>query len=225
MRAYTRCAIISPSMPDLRVLIISDDPLARAGLATLLADQPALALVAQTESPFGIASDAEIAQTLDVYAPDAILWDCGWDAASVREKISALDSHTPILALVQDDESAREVWGANVRGILRRDASAQQIAAGLQSIAQGLTVLDPSFNLLLSPARASDGGELIEPLTPRELQVLQLLARGLANKAIAQELQISEHTVKFHVNSILAKLGAQSRTDAVVRATRLGLIT
>ncbi len=205
-------------MPDLRVLIISDDPLARAGLATLLANQSALIIAAQ------IASDAEISQAVDVYAPDAILWDCGWDAASAREKISALDVRAPILALVQDDESAREVWGENVRGVLRRDAGAEQIEAGLQAIANGLTVLDPSFNSLLSSARAADSSELIEPLTPRELQVLQLLARGLANKAIAQELQISEHTVKFHVNSILAKLGAASRTDAVVRATRLGLI-
>ncbi len=206
-------------MPPIRIIIIADDPLARAGLATLLANQQSLEIAAQ------IASDAEISQTADVYAPDAILWDCGWDALSAREKISALDVRAPILALVHDAESARAIWGANVRGIVRRDASAEQVAAGLQSIAHGLTVLDPSFNSLLLSARAMDVNELIEPLTPRELQVLQLLARGLANKAIAQELQISEHTVKFHVNSILAKLGAQSRTDAVVRATRLGLIT
>ncbi len=206
-------------MPPVRILIISDDPLARAGLATLLANQSALTIAAQ------IASGAEIAQTVDVYAPDAILWDCGWDAASTREKISALDVRAPILALVQDDESAREVWGENVRGVLRRDASAEQVAAGLQAIANGLTALDPSFIPILSRARSTDSAEPIEQLTPREVQVLQLLARGLANKAIAQELHISEHTVKFHVNSILAKLGAASRTDAVVRATRLGLIT
>jgi two-component system nitrate/nitrite response regulator NarL len=64
----------------------------------------------------------------------------------------------------------------------------------------------------------------VEDLTPRELEVLQLLAEGLPNKAIGLRLSISEHTVKFHVNAILGKLGAQSRTDAVVRATRLGLI-
>ncbi len=204
--------------PPLRILIISDDPLARAGLATLLADQPALTIAAQTES------NAEIAQTLDVYAPDVILWDCGWDAVQARDKISVFDVSAPILALVQGDEDARTVWGANVRGMLRRDASAEKIAVGLQSVVHGLIVLDPSFHSILAPARATDSVEPIEQLTPRELQVLQLVARGLANKAIAQELSISDHTVKFHVNSILAKLGAQSRTDAVVRATRLGLI-
>ncbi len=206
-------------MPPLRILIISDDPLARAGLATLLANQPALSIAAQ------IASDAEIAQTLDVYAPDAIVWDCGSDARSMLDKISDLDSRAPVLALVDGDEDARVAWGANARGILLRDAAAARIAAGLQSVAAGLTVLDPSFHSILAPARPTDSAEPIEALTPRELQVLQLIARGLANKAIAQELSISEHTVKFHVNSIFAKLGAQSRTDAVVRATRLGLIT
>jgi DNA-binding NarL/FixJ family response regulator len=206
-------------MPPLRVLIISDDPLARAGLATLLANQPALSIVAQ------IASDAEISQALDVYAPDAIAWDCGSDAESASDKIAESDAAASVLALVLADDEARVVWSANVHGILRRDASAEKIAAGLQSVAQGLTVLDPTFHSILAPARSTDSAAPIESLTPRELQVLQLLARGLANKAIAQELAISDHTVKFHVNSILAKLGAQSRTDAVVRATRLGLIT
>lgn len=206
-------------MPPLRILIVSDDPLARAGLATLLANQPALTIAAQ------IGSDAEIGQALDVYVPNAIVWDCGSDAESARDKIADLDSNAPVLTLVERDEDARAIWNANVRGILRRDASAEKIAAGLQSVAAGLTVLDPTFHSILVPARADDSAEPIEALTPRELQVLQLVARGLANKAIAQELSISDHTVKFHVNSILAKLGAQSRTDAVVRAMRLGLVT
>lgn len=206
-------------MLHLRILIVSDDHLARAGLATLLANQPSLSIAAQ------IASDAEVVQALDVYAPDAIVWDCGSDAESAREKISDLDPRAPVLALVERDEDGRAVWGGNVRGILRRNASVEKIAAALPSVAQGLTVLDPSFHSILAPTRSNDSTEPIEPLTPREAQVLQLIARGLANKAIAQELSISDHTVKFHVNSILAKLGAQSRTDAVVRATRLGLIT
>jgi two-component system, NarL family, nitrate/nitrite response regulator NarL len=205
-------------MSPLRVLIVSDDALARAGLAALLAGQPALSISAQ------IASDADIGQALDVYAPDAILWDCGSDAESARDKIAESDSAASILALVGEDDDARSVWGADVRGILRRDASAERIAAALQSVARGLIVLDPAFHSILA-SRSNDSHEPIEPLTPRELQVLQLVARGMANKAIAQELSISDHTVKFHVNSILAKLGAQSRTDAVVRATRLGLIT
>jgi DNA-binding NarL/FixJ family response regulator len=77
---------------------------------------------------------------------------------------------------------------------------------------------------LLAPATPLPEPLLVEELTPRELEVLRLLAEGLSNKAIAQQLDISDHTVKFHVNAIMSKLGAQSRTAAVVQATRLGLI-
>ncbi len=91
---------------------------------------------------------------------------------------------------------------------------------------RSLVVLDGSFagDLLLSAQPEASGDRPVEDLTPRELEVLQLLAEGLANKAIAQRLGVSDHTIKFHVNAILGKLGAQSRTEAVVRATRLGLI-
>ena len=77
-----------------------------------------------------------------------------------------------------------------------------------------------------APSRSEGAGRaaLVEPLTPRELEVLRLMAEGLPNKTIAARLEISEHTVKFHVNTILGKLGVASRTEAVVRATRLGLI-
>jgi DNA-binding NarL/FixJ family response regulator len=90
--------------------------------------------------------------------------------------------------------------------------------------AQGLVVLDPSLSNPALLARDPSSPSLVEELTPRELQVLELLAEGLPNKVIARRLGISDHTVKFHVNAVLGKLGAQSRTEAVVRATRLGLI-
>lgn len=187
----------------------------------MMADQPTITLTAQ------LASDPELSQAIDVYSPDAILWDCGSDAENTRDprQRSALEMRTPILALAQDEQAARAVWRANVRGVLNRRASAIQIASALESVSNGLLVLDPAFRLLLSPTSTESGDETTESLTPREMQVMQLLARGLANKTIAQELEISEHTVKFHVNSILAKLGAESRTDAVVRAMRLGLVT
>ena len=89
----------------------------------------------------------------------------------------------------------------------------------------GLVVLDPDFVSQFSVVADSGGRDDIEEsLTPRELEVLRLLAEGKTNKAIAQELAVSSHTVKFHVTSLMGKLNAQSRTEAVVRATRLGLI-
>jgi DNA-binding NarL/FixJ family response regulator len=91
-------------------------------------------------------------------------------------------------------------------------------------VALGLASLDPALAAALIPPQDQAPTPPAEELTPRELEVLRLVAQGLPNKAIAQRLEISEHTVKFHVNAILGKLGVQSRTEAVVHATRLGLI-
>ena len=111
-------------------------------------------------------------------------------------------------------------------GLLLRDIEPEALLATVQAVARGLVVLDPELAAELLP-EADEPGAVAPPaeaLTPRELEVLQLLAEGLANKAIARRLDISDHTVKFHVNAIMGKLNAQSRTEAVVRATRLGLI-
>jgi DNA-binding NarL/FixJ family response regulator len=94
----------------------------------------------------------------------------------------------------------------------------------MMAAAQDLVVLDPSLPAPVLSTRDPSSPMLVEELTPRELEVLDLLAEGLSNKAIAHRLGISDHTVKFHVNAVMGKLGAQSRTEAVVRATRLGLI-
>jgi len=92
----------------------------------------------------------------------------------------------------------------------------------LRAVALGLIVLDEAFARSYAPAEPP--AELTEPLTPRELEVLQRLTQGLSNKQIAQRLGVSEHTVKFHVNAILGKLGVQSRSEAIVQAVRLGLV-
>ena len=104
-------------------------------------------------------------------------------------------------------------------------ASPAVISAALAALVQGLVVMSPE----LQPNTTTASAALIETsphdmLTSREQEVLRLLAEGLANKQIAVRLSISEHTVKFHVNAIMGKLGVQSRTEAVVRATRLGMI-
>ena len=105
--------------------------------------------------------------------------------------------------------------------MLARDVGAAGLQAALTAVAQGMLVLDPE---LTPVAPHAPPGDAVEALTRRELEVLRLLAEGSPNKAIAYRLDISEHTVKFHVNSIFTKLQAQSRTEAVAIATRLGLI-
>jgi DNA-binding NarL/FixJ family response regulator len=108
--------------------------------------------------------------------------------------------------------------------LLPRHAAGASIVAAASAVGQGLAVVDPSFTEQIPWPPVRPDGVPLEELTAREMEVLQLLAEGLPNKSIAQRLDISEHTVKFHVNAILRKLEAQSRTEAVVQATRLGLI-
>jgi DNA-binding NarL/FixJ family response regulator len=109
-----------------------------------------------------------------------------------------------------------------VRAILPLDASAAQIIAAIHAAAAGLIVVPAEDSPLLFPSPPVES--IPEPLTARELEVLEMLAEGVSNKIIAFRLGISEHTAKFHVNAILAKLSAGTRTEAVTRGIRLGLI-
>src|SRR5262249_58818697 len=125
---------------------------------------------------------------------------------------------------VAGEEQAGAALAAGARGVLLRDTPADRLAAALEAAVRGLVVLDESLAEGWLRRPAAGAAPLVEPLTPRELQVLELLAEGLSNKAIAGRLGISDHTAKFHVNAILGKLGVQSRTEALVQAARLGLI-
>jgi two-component system, NarL family, nitrate/nitrite response regulator NarL len=213
-------------MPDLRVLIVADDPLARAGLATLLTHQPDCSVVGQ------VAAQADVLAGLHLYQPDVVVWDLGWEptpwpaeAPTDLERLAEVrDTGQPVVALLSDDRYAAIVWASGVRGLLLRDVDAVTLTLALPAIAQGLVVCDAALVSGLLSVRQSPLMSSTEALTPREQEVIQLLAEGLPNKTIADRLHISEHTVKFHVNAILSKLGAQSRTEAVVRATRLGLL-
>ena len=203
----------------LRILIIADDPLARTGLAMLLADQPGCLVAGQ------IGRDSELLPALETYRPDLLLWDLGWEPDPTLPDVAELgDLQLPLVALVPDGACAPDAWDAGLRNLLWRDIGPDRLAAALQAVAQELVVVEPEFLPLLQPDHSPDLPPLPEPLTPREREVLQLLAEGLSNKAIARRLEISDHTVKFHVNAIMGKLAAQSRTEAVVRATRLGLL-
>ncbi len=198
------------------MLVVSDDPLARTGLALLLRDGEGLILTGQA----GVDDDWPEPD------PDVVLWDLGVGPRSGLERLRTLSpAAPPAVAIVADEVDAREALAAGARAVLPRDAGAESLAAAIRAAVQGLIVLDESFaaNLLRdAPAPAPD---LVESLTPREVEVLQLLSQGLPNKGIAQRLGISDHTVKFHVNAILGKLGVQSRGEAIVQAVRLGLVT
>jgi DNA-binding NarL/FixJ family response regulator len=122
--------------------------------------------------------------------------------------------------ILQFPQRSGRIWG-----ILSIDASTEELGAAIHALSAGLLVGMPAlFDPLLLDVPAHTGGQVHEPLTDRESEVLQLLARGLANKQIALQLGISEHTVKFHVSGIYAKLGATNRTEAVRLGVRQGLI-
>jgi two-component system, NarL family, response regulator YdfI len=132
------------------------------------------------------------------------------------------DLPIPVVLLLDPSNSAvfNSVLRAGIRGVLSGDATPQEIESALQAVYVGLVVTAPEFLAGLHPA----ADELAEPLSERELEVLDLLAEGLSNKLIAHRLSISEHTVKTHVAAIFAKLGASSRTEAVSQAIRRGLV-
>jgi len=141
-------------------------------------------------------------------------------ASTARDWLEELLEVTSIVLLVPEPEPGvvNQIRRAGAGGVLQSNASSEQIVQAIKSVASGLMVFDRA----LAPQSPDD--EPLEQLTPRESEVLRLLANGLGNKEIAVKLSISEHTIKFHIHSILGKLGAASRTEAVTRGLRSGLI-
>ena len=147
---------------------------------------------------------------------DVVVWD-----ADLELDVQGLELDTPVLALVPEDADLADF--PNVNGVVYRTASVDKLVAALQALAQGLSVLEPELAQRLFPPR-NDVQDLTEDLTLREQDVLQHLAAGLSNKAIAKTLDISENTVKFHVAALLSKFGVSSRTEVVVRALQSGQV-
>lgn len=200
----------------MRVLLVGGDPLARGGLAGLLLGEGGVTIAGQ------VSPDR---QALDDAPPhDARAWDLGLDPGAGVARFRQLGGgDVPAVALAASEEGAAEVIQAGARGVVARDADGPRLVAALRATLQGLVVVDEAWaGTVLSP-RSGPMGDVA--LSPREQEVLQLLAEGHPNKIIADRLGISDHTAKFHINSIFAKLGAQSRTEAVVRAVRLGWLS
>ncbi len=201
-------------MDEVHVLVVSEDPLVRSGLASLLAGQPGIVVEGQM-SPDELPAEAG--------EPEVAVWDAGTGSSGLEHLDETASRSLRVLAVLADEGQAAEALGAGALGVVRRDAGAARLAAAVRAVAEGLVVLDAvAAESVLRPRPAAPA--TVEHLTPREQEVLQLLAQGLSNKLIAGRLGISDHTVKFHVNAILGKLGAQSRTEAIAQAARLGLV-
>jgi DNA-binding NarL/FixJ family response regulator len=216
-----------PTTP-IRVLIVAAYPMARAGLAALLGGVPDIAVAGQT------AGGAGLAMLIEQTMPTILLIDQPGDDEEALDRLAAiLAGGTNLIALVLGDDQTAETLsaslGAGVRGYLPRESSGGELIAAVRAVAAGLLVLDPTAAAELldraterprPPLNTAPG----EALTPRELEVLQALAAGQTNRAIARQLSVSENTIKFHVSSILTKLSAASRAEAVALAARRGLL-
>ena len=192
----------------IKVALLTDDPLLRAGLSSLLAQVASIDIV-----------DRDVAEVA--------LWDAGLDGDKTLARLSELRTlPMPTVAVVRDPSHVAPALAAGARGVVLRDQVGPGIHAALAAVRSGLTVMDSALADSLLPAsqvRTTNGKGRGE-LTEREKQVVQLLSEGLSNKLIADRLGISDHTAKFHVNGVMMKLGASTRTEAVVEAMRRGLI-
>jgi DNA-binding NarL/FixJ family response regulator len=199
------------------VLIVATSPAMRAGLRALLYEEGM--------TPVDAVPSFESVASL----PPCDVWLVADDALElIGQPAPVSEGAQAIVLLSDDDDAAGRMRALPLRGwaLLPTDAAGSEIKAAVEGAAQGLVVIPLALSqrLLEFPRFSGPDEEFSEPLTPREVEVLTLMGQGLPNKLIARELNISEHTVKFHSSSIFAKLGAASRTDAVSRGARAGLI-
>ncbi|MBD2299970.1 response regulator transcription factor [Nostoc sp. FACHB-87] len=202
----------------IRVVVIAASVVVQVGLSSLINQHPQLTVV-------GTTSDLEtFTKEFEQLQPDVLLLDFSSNLSSTWTKLQLI-SEQQILLITEDIESLdlENSLRSGVRGILPSTSTEAEITAAIEAIASGLIVLHPDY-LELLPIREKVVANPVQTLTPREIEVLGMLGSGLGNKAIAKRLQISEHTVKFHVSSIFQKLAVSSRTEAVTAGVRLGLI-
>ncbi len=207
----------------IRVLIVSPAVAVRVGLRALLQAEAGIEVIAEAAS---LSQLEDTPQDADV----VVLASQFPARLDIEETLSTLQPDVALLSITDDMQAAKTLSGLPLRawGVLPPEASQEELIAAVQALHQGLVVGDPAFIQALSThslfAEDSPEDALVETLTERESEVLQLLAQGLANKQIALRLGISAHTVKFHISSIYGKLGATNRTEAVRLGLQHGLV-
>ncbi len=216
---------------SVRVVIADDQQLIRAGFRMILAAQPDIEIVG--EAVTGI----EAVKTTRELRPDVVLMDIrmpGMDGIEATRRILA-ENHQPtprvlILTTFDLDEYVYDALRAGASGFLLKDVPARQLAAGVRTVGEGDALLAPIITRRLieqftAPRTPTEQTPGLDELTPRELEVFQLLATGMSNNEIAAKLVVGETTIKTHVTRILMKLGVRDRVQAVVRAYETGIVS
>lgn len=214
----------------IRVLLVDDQRLMRDGLRTLLELEDDLVVVGEA------ASGEAAVNAFAGLQPDVVLMDVrmpGVDGVEATRRIRAHwpDARVIILTTFDDDEYVFEGLRAGAQGYLLKAIAGAELAGAIRIVMAGGALIDPAvtrkvvaeFARLAPPARALDAG-LAEPLAEREIEILRLVAQGLSNREIAQQLFLAEGTVKNYVTAILQKIGVRDRTQAALRGRELGLL-
>ena len=213
-----------------RVLIVDDQGMVRAGFRSLLGDEPDIEVVGEA------ANGEEAVALAGALAPDVTLMDIRMPVldgiAATRRLVEAgVATRVLVLTTFALDEYVFEALRAGASGFLLKDAPAEELVAAIRVVAAGDALLAPAVTRGVIDAFVHRGGAVLptrdpslELLTPRELEVLGLLARGLSNLDIATTLYVSEGTTKTHVSNVLAKLGLRDRVQAVVFAYENGVV-
>jgi DNA-binding NarL/FixJ family response regulator len=205
----------------IQVFVVADSAILQSGLEAIVGLSPELAIVGRADSrSVGLLPDFPL-------TADVLLLAIELTETTVSEvELLLEESLVPIVWLTDPQDTwALEAWRLGVQGVLPTDATAIEIMAAIEAVAAGLIVLHPDVAMLArSASLRSPLMPVSQPLTEREIEVLRMLAEGMANKTIARQLHISEHTVKFHISSIFSKLQVSSRTEAVTIGIRQGLI-
>ena len=209
----------------IRVCVVEDQALVRQGIGSLLALTPDIRVVAEA------ADGDEALEVIPRVGPDVVLLDIRMPRRSGTEVVRALAASaalppTLLLTTFDDDEALIRGILAGARGFLMKDVTLDQLADAIRTLAAGGSMIHPAASARiargLSERKSGDDDWTPEALSPREREVLRLMAAGYANREIGQLLEMVEGTVKNHVSNILSKLGVRDRTRAVLKAFELG---
>ncbi len=209
----------------IRISIIAPAVAVRAGFRALFSGDPQVEVVAEAARANELSGE--------LIEADVIVWSPGpaTDRMVIQEELNQLaQDETKALLIVYDDPTllqASPQLRSRAWGMLDTESSQAELTAAVIAVNEGLSVVNPAWLsqiLAHSPEREAGNHKLVEPLTAREIEILQLLAGGLTNKQIAARLRISAHTVKFHVSAIFTKLGTTNRVEAVNLGLKNGLI-